>query len=282
VTTPPPPDSPYVQTAGLLRDDVEEEPEEHDRSRMSFLEHLDELRKRIIYSIYALVGGCVVSFTFLDRIVTFVTAPIKVAVSGPGNPLGGRMLISEPSEGFMFNLKIGLLGGIIAAAPFMFMQLWYFVAPGLYAREKKIVIPFVISASALFIAGAWFAHAYAFPITWKFFSTFGNNDMMVYLPTVSSTFSLYVKMVLGLGIIFQMPILAFFLARMGIVSARFMLEKGKYAILIIFIIAGVASPGTDMMSQFVFAAPMLMLYLVSIVVVWIFAKKRKKDESEDL
>jgi len=154
----------------------------------------------------------------------------------------------------------------------------YFIAPGLYAREKKIVIPFVFSATLLFLSGAWFAHTYAFPITWKFFATFGNNAYMFYMPTVSSTFSLYVKMVLGLGIVFQMPILAFFLARMGIVTARFMIEKGKFAILGIFIIAAVASPGTDMMSQFVFAAPMLLLYLISIVVVWIFAKKRKSED----
>jgi len=247
---------------------------------MSFLEHLDELRKRIIYCIYALAAGCVVSFTFLDRIVKFIMVPIKSSVIGT-SAFEGKMLISEPSEGFMFNLKIGLLGGLIVASPFVFMQLWYFVAPGLYAREKKIVIPFVCSATLLFLAGAWFAHAYAFPITWKFFSTFGNNDFMMYLPTVSSTFSLYVKMVLGLGIVFQMPILAFFLARMGIVSAKFMIQKGKYAILIIFIIAAVASPGTDMMSQFVFAAPMLMLYVISIAVVWIFGKKRK-IASEDL
>jgi sec-independent protein translocase protein TatC len=274
VTTPPPPDSPDAHTADLLRDRFDDDTadESGDRSRMSFLEHLDELRKRIIYCIYALVAGCVVSFSFLDRIVNFIMVPIKTV---------GKVLISEPSEGFMFNLKIGLLGGVIIASPFIFMQLWYFVAPGLYAREKKIVIPFVSSATLLFIAGAYFAHAFAFPITWKFFASFGNNDFMTFLPNVSDTFSLYVKMVLGLGIVFQMPILAFFLARMGIVSAKFMIQKGKYAVLIIFIIAAVASPGTDVMSQFVFAAPMLMLYAISILVVWIFGKKRK-IASEDL
>jgi sec-independent protein translocase protein TatC len=278
VTTPPPPDSPEVRTADLLTDRFDDDTADDvgDRSRMSFLEHLDELRKRIIYCIYALVAGCVVSFSFLNRIVDFIMVPIaSTVIPGTGS---GKMLISEPSEGFMFNLKIGLLGGIIVASPFIFMQLWYFVAPGLYAREKKIVIPFVVSATLLFLSGAWFAHAYAFPITWKFFSTFGNNAYMFYMPTVSSTFSLYVKMVLGLGIVFQMPILAFFLARMGIVTAKFMIEKGKFAILGIFIIAAVASPGTDMMSQFVFAAPMLLLYLISIVVVWIFAKKRKSED----
>jgi sec-independent protein translocase protein TatC len=245
--------------------------ERGDRSRMSFLEHLDELRKRIIYCIYALVVGCVVSFSFLPRIVNFIMVPMSGA---------GTMLINEPSEGFMFNLKIGLLGAVIFSSPFIFMQLWYFVAPGLYAREKKIVIPFVLSASILFIAGAYFAHRIAFPMTWLFFAGFANKNM-VFMPNISSTFSLYVKMVLGLGLVFQMPILAFFLARMGIVSAKFMIQKGKYAILIIFIIAAVASPGTDMMSQFVFAAPMLVLYAISIIVVWIFGKKRK-IATEDL
>ena len=268
MTTPPPPDGSDAGTADLVYDRLDDDTESDDttdRSKMSFLEHLEELRRRIIYSIYALLGGCAISFTFLDRVIRFIMVPIKNT---------GRMLISEPTEGFMFNLKMGLLAGIIVASPFIFLQLWYFVAPGLYTREKRVAIPFVFSATLLFVAGAWFAHTFAFPITWKFLASFGNNDYMTYMPTVSSTFSLYVKMVLGLGLIFQMPILAFFLARFGIISAKFLIQKTKYAILIIFIIAAVASPGQDVMSQIVFAAPMLFLYLLSIGVAWVFSKKK--------
>jgi sec-independent protein translocase protein TatC len=157
------------------------------------------------------------------------------------------------------------------------MQAWLFVAPGLYAREKKVVIPFVICSSLLFAGGAVFAHQIAFPLMWKFFASYQLAGVK-YMPTLDYTFSFYVKIVIGLGLVFQMPILVFFLARFGLVTAKFLVAKFKYAVLIIFIIAAVVTPSADVVSQAVIAGPMLVLYGVSIVVAWVFGKKRKPEQ----
>ena len=157
------------------------------------------------------------------------------------------------------------------------MQAWLFVAPGLYAKEKKVVIPFVICSSLLFAGGAVFAHKVAFPLMWQFFASYQLAGVKS-MPTLDLTFSFYVKVVLGLGFVFQMPMLVFFLARFGIVTAKFLIAKFKYAVLIIFIIAAIVTPSADIVSQAVIAGPMLVLYGVSIGVAWMFGKKRKPED----
>jgi sec-independent protein translocase protein TatC len=253
-----------VENDLTVHDHLDDAEEASDRSRMSFLEHLDELRRRIIYSLYAVIASCCVTFWFLKPMFTYLISYFKA--------YGGTLIYTEPAGGFMFSLKIGALAGLVLASPFVFSQVWLFVAPGLYAREKKVVLPFVLFSSLLFFAGAWFAHAIAYPSVWKFFASYQQAGLLFY-PNIDSTFSFYVKMVLGLGAVFQMPILVFFLARFGIVSAKFLLQKAKYAILIIFIIAAIMTPSPDMMTQCIFAAPMLVLYAVSIGVAWMVGKK---------
>jgi sec-independent protein translocase protein TatC len=242
-----------------------------DRSRMSFLEHLDELRRRILYSIYALAACFAVAFWFWDEMYAFL---VRYFVQ---NAAGTQLIYSQPMAGFMFSLKTTGLAALIAASPFIFSQLWLFVAPGLYAREKRVAIPFVFFSSLLFIGGAAFAHFVAFPMMWRFFASYQLNGVQ-FLPTLDLTLSLYVKVIVGLGVIFQMPILVFFLARFGVVTAGFLVRKIKYAILIIVIVAAIATPSADVFSQLVFAAPMFVLYLVSIVVAWIFGKKKTEAE----
>jgi sec-independent protein translocase protein TatC len=135
-------------------------------------------------------------------------------------------------------------------------------------------IPFVLMSTIFFVAGGLFAHYVAFPVTWVFFNSF-STDYMVFMPKIDEAFSLYTKMLLGSGLIFEMPTLVLFLARMGVVSGRLLLKYFKYAFLAIFIIAAVISPGTDMMSQLVMAVPMLALYIISIAIAFIFQKRRK-------
>jgi sec-independent protein translocase protein TatC len=248
---------PFDQTA-----DVEED----GRERMTFLEHLEELRKRIIYSLWAIAAAGGVTIWFMDDLNRYMLAYFAHYT--------GRLLATQLTEGFMFEFKVALLAAVILAAPFVFAQLWLFVAPGLYAREKKVVIPFVASATVLFGGGVWFAHFVAFPTMVKFFAAF-TNEFLEVRPTIQLVFSFYLKMVLGLGLIFEMPALVFFLARFGIVTAGFLVKKTKYAILIIFILAAVITPTPDIPTQLAFAAPMLALYAVSIAVAWIFGKKRK-------
>jgi sec-independent protein translocase protein TatC len=233
---------------------------------MSFLDHLDELRRRILFSLYALVASCCVTFWFLNQMFDYLTAYFR--------QYGGTLIYTQPMGGFMFSLKIGVLAGLIISAPFIFSQIWLFVAPGLYAREKKVVLPFVASSSLLFFGGAYFAHFVGFPTMWQFFAGFQNANLD-YFPDLSTTFSLYVKIIIGMGLVFQMPVLVFFLARFGIVTARFMLAKIKYAILLIVVAAAIITPSGDAVTLSVFAAPMFLLYVVSIGVAWIFGKKRE-------
>jgi len=248
-----------------MDDDVREGADE--RSRMGFLDHLDELRKRILYSVYAIVAGCILPFWYWEELFKYLT--------GYFARYGGTLIYTRPMGAFMFSLKISMLAGLVIASPFVFSQLWMFVAPGLYKREKRIVIPFVLFSTMLFTAGAAFGHFVAFPSMWKFFSSYDGLGGLKFFPTIDETFSFYVKMILGLGGVFQMPLLVFFLSRFGIVSAKFLIAQFKYAVLIIFIIAAVITPSADMATQCIFAAPMIGLYIVSIGVAWIFGRRKK-------
>ena len=235
------------------------EPLDDDSSRMSFLEHLDELRKRLIYSVYC------AGRRLRDRV------PLRRP--DPGRSSGRRcsssctarkFMYTAGFEPFMLTMKIGALAGLMLAAPLIIYQLWLFIAPGLYANEKKFAIPFVLFCTIFFALGAAFSHYVAFPWTWKFFLGW-ETDYMEFRPSIGETFGLYVKMLLGFALIFQMPTVVFFLARMGVVTAGFLARNTKYAVLIIFIVAAVISPGTDVVSQALMAGPMLALYAFSIL-----------------
>lgn len=249
------------------------DPEElNDDSRMSFLEHLDELRKRLIRCVIGIVVGVIVSFAFIDRIFAFVLQPLYERL-----PQGSTFITTEGPEYFMLYLKVGLLAGLFVAMPYILWQLWLFVAPGLYAHEKRYAIPFVIMASTFFFGGSAFAHYLAFPWTWQFFVDFSHSEFVAFMPKIGPTFSLYVKVLLGFGVIFQMPTLVFFLARMGMVTAGFLFKNTKYAVLIIFILAAVLSPGGDITSQVLMAGPMLVLYALSIAVAWAVAPRKPRE-----
>lgn len=239
--------------------------------KMSFLEHLDELRKRLIYVVYSLIAGCVVAFIFIGKIFDFIMKPMYAMLATEGT--GAKLMYTAGPEPFMLHLKIGFLAGIFIASPLILWQVWKFIAPGLYTHEKKFAIPFVLMSTFFFVAGGLFAHYVAFPVTWNFFLGFG-NDYMVFMPKIDEAFSLYTKLLLGMGLIFEMPTLVLFLARMGVVTARLLIKNFKYAFLAIFIIAAIVSPGTDILSQLVMAVPMLLLYGVSIIVALIFQKRR--------
>jgi sec-independent protein translocase protein TatC len=247
--------------------------EEEAGAKMSFLEHLDELRTRLINSVISIAVGCAVAYLFISRIFDFIMRPLQQML-----PAGGKLMFTNGVEPFMLYLKIGFLAGLFIASPLVLWQVWLFIAPGLYSREKKFAIPFVVLSTVFFIAGGLFSHYVAFPWTWKFFISF-TTDYMVFMPKIDEAFSLYTKMLLGFGLIFEMPTLVFFLARMGVIDARFLLRNFKYAVLIIFIVAAVVSPGTDAMSQLIMAVPMLGLYGISIVVALMFGKRRGDENA---
>ena len=235
---------------------------------MSFLEHLDELRRRIIYSLYATAVGCAISLYFANSLYQYLTRYLSTLIKN-------SLLATEISEAFIFQMKVWVFAGMGIAAPFIFAQIWLFVAPGLYAREKRVVLPFAASATLLFGTGVWFNHRMAFPAMMNFFSTF-NSDFVKVMPQISNAWSFYFTMALGMGAVFEMPMLVFFLARFGIVTWKFLAQKWRWAILIIFVAAAVITPSPDIASQCLFAAPMLVLYVISIGVAWLFGKKKKE------
>jgi len=247
--------------------------DEPGEGRMTFLEHLDELRKRITHAVSALLVGFILAFAFINRVFDFVYERLVAAVPG------GKLVYTEPPEMFMLWIKIAALTGVLIASPYIMLQVWLFIAPGLYAKEKKLAIPFVLSSTALFIGGAAFSHYAVFPAAWTFFASF-SNQYIEFLPRVDPVFGLYVKLMLGLGLVFQLPVLMFVLARLGIVSAGFLVKNFKYAVLIIFVVAAVITPDGNPVTQLLVGGPMVVLYLFGIAAAWLFGKSKKPDQDE--
>src|SRR5688500_19795743 len=202
---------------------------------MTFLEHLDELRKRITHAVGGLLVGFILAFAFINPIFDFVYQRLASTVPG------GRMIYTEAPEMFMLWIKIAALTGVLIASPYIMLQVWLFIAPGLYAKEKKFAIPFVFFATTLFISGAAFSHYILFPLAWRFFASF-TNEFIAFTPRVAPVFDFYVRLVLALGVIFQLPMLIFALARFGMVTAGFLMKNFKYAVLIMFVVAAIATP----------------------------------------
>jgi sec-independent protein translocase protein TatC len=256
--------------------DDEDDTAESPGGKMSFLDHLDELRKRIIWALVSVVVGFGIACLFYQQLFDFVIGPMRAML-----PAGQKLIYTEPTEALMLYVKIAIIAGILIASPGVMTQVWLFVAPGLYSKEKKLAIPFILVSSIFFITGAAFAHYYVFPLTFKFFGSF-SSDSITFMPRIEPAFALYMKLVLIFGAIFQMPTVVALLARLGLVTARFMWKNFKYAFLAIFIIGAVLSPGTDPVGQVAMAGPMVVLYIISILFAWIFGKKRKTAEEADV
>jgi len=263
---------PSVPDDDLLdRDDVDAT-DEDTAGKMSFLDHLDELRKRIVWAIVAVFVGVVIAFFFIGDIFDFIMKPLQAML-----PAGGTLVYTDPAEAFMLNIKIALIAGLIIASPAVFAQLWLFIAPGLYSHEKKWAIPFIVLSSIGFVGGAAFSHYVVFPLTWRFFASF-TSDILTFMPRVEPAFSVYLRMVLAFGVVFQMPTLVLFLARMGVLTARFMIRNFKYAVLLIIIISAVITPDGGGVSLVAMSGPLVVLYVFSIALAWAFGKKKRIED----
>ena len=265
---------PGPQSGALRLPPEDDEDEDFSGGKMSFLEHLDELRKRILNSVIAIAVGVGVSFFFIERLVHFVLEPTLASL-----PAGSRMIYTQPQEAFSRYIAVDL-SGIVFAAPFIMWQVWRFIAPGLYINEKKLAIPFVVLSTSGFVGGAAFSHYIAFPLMNRFFASFNSPDLL-YLPRLSDVFGLYTKMVLATGLIFQMPTVVLFLARMQMITAGFLIKQFKMGVLIIFIVAAIITPDGNPMGQAIMAAPMLGLYGLSILIAWIVGPKRRTGAQKD-
>lgn len=252
------------------REDVEAiDSDDSSGGKMSFLDHLDELRRRIIYAVLSVLVGFVISVYFVYEIFDFVMRPMQQML-----PAGQTLVFTEPTEAFMLYVKLALMAGLIIAGPLVFTQLWLFIAPGLYANEKKLAIPFVVMSTFFFAAGAAFSHYVVFPITWRFFVSF-TSDVLTFMPRVQPAFAIYLRLMLAMGITFQLPTLVLFLARMGMITPRFMIRNFKYAVLIIIIAAAILSPDGAGVGLLAMGGPVILLYVFSIGLAWMFGKKKR-------
>ncbi len=244
---------------------------------MGFLEHLEELRKRIIYMVLAIVGGFSACWWFHERLFEWIQKPIIQVLASKG--LDTHLVYTNPTEPFNIYLKVSFIAGIFVAAPFILYQVWSFIAPGLYKAERRYVMPFMASTVLLFVGGGFFGYRIVYPAALKFLLEYSWQFRPMI--TVGEYLDLFMTIILGLGIVFEMPILVFFLALFGIVSAGWMWRNLRYSILIIFVIAAIITPTTDIMNMCVFAAPMIVLYIISIGVAWmVHPSNRKKGLQE--
>lgn len=230
---------------------------------MGFLEHLDELRSRIIRACVAVGLGMCASLFFYERLGNFVLEPTLRAL-----PPGSELIFTRPSEMFAFYFNVALIGGVVLAAPFVSYQVWRFVSPGLHQREKQLVVPFVTLATLGAVGGVAFSHYVLFPSSIAFFGAFTSPHVR-FMPRVEDIFDQYLKMMLGMVVVFQLPPVVFVLARVGAVTASSMWRHFKYAVLVVFILSAVLTPSPDAWNQIAFAAPMLGLYVLSIGIAYL-------------
>ncbi|HKF01617.1 MAG TPA: twin-arginine translocase subunit TatC [Candidatus Sulfotelmatobacter sp.] len=252
------------------------EDEKESMPTMGFLDHLEELRKRIVYSIAAVAVGFFACWWKVEAIYDIMQRPIMDALRNNG--MSEKLVYLNPTEPFNLYLKIAALAGLFLTSPFVLYQVWMFISPGLYRKEKKYVVPFMVSTIALFSAGGIFGYKFVYPYALTFLINFGKQFQPMI--TVGEYTQLFLSVVLGMGLIFEMPILVFFLALMGIMSAGFMWKNFRYAILVIFIIAAIVTPTTDILNMCIFAAPMIALYAISIGVAWLVHPKQRAARRE--
>jgi sec-independent protein translocase protein TatC len=242
--------------------------------RMSFLEHLEELRVRLIHSIAALAVGFGVCWFFREPIFHFLTEPLRRAYPGI------KFITTGPSEALILYMKMAFFVGIFVAAPYILYQVWAFIAPGLYAHEKAYAVPFIVAGSLFFLGGGAFGHFYLFPLTFRFLGEFAGDDM-TYMPKVDEYYTFYSWFLLGLGLVFQLPVVIFVLSRIGLVTPAFLMRNFKYAVLIAFVVAAIVTPTPDIVTQSLLALPMIGLYLLGVFVAWAFGRPRTEPVSAE-
>jgi len=251
------------------RDEEIEEQEEELSGQMSFFDHLGELRRRILNSLIAVGVAFAACWYFADEIFNVFRRLIDES--------GAKLNQPEFTDAFTVQLKMALMAAIFLSSPFILAQVWLFISPGLYRRERRYAGPFVVSATILFVLGGLFAYYIALPTGLKFLIDMGKGLEIETLISVSSAFNLVFALIVGMGVVFEIPALIFLLSRIGIVSGPFLLKNMKYAVLGCFVAAAIITPTGDIGNMMILAVPMLGLYVVGILVAFIFGKKRRRD-----
>jgi len=241
--------------------------------KQPFLGHLEELRRRLVICAIAVGIGFIFSYIFAKQLFSFLILPLTKVL-----PDDSRLIFTNLPEMFIAYIKVALVAGIILAIPIIFYQLWMFLAPALYQKEKRYIIPFVLFSSILFAAGALFGYLVVFPYGFKFFVSFATEDIQA-LPSVKQYFSFAIRLLLAFGLVFEMPIVVLFLTKIGLITPDKMKKFRKFAILSSFILSAILTP-PDVATQLMMALPIIILYEISIFLSK--AMYRKKEEASDV
>ncbi len=259
---------PEAETAFDTKTETTTVEEEHP---MSMMEHLGELRTRLMRCFIGAVVGFFLCYGVAEPLFAWLSAPLATVL-----PQDTRLIYTSVPEGFFVYLKVAAVAGLFLTSPYIFYQIWAFVAPGLYREERRVAIPLAFCSAFFFIGGAAFCYFVVFPFAFTFFMSY-STGMIVAMPSISEYLGFSLKMLIAFGLIFEMPLFAFFLARIGILGARQMRRIRKYAVLAMFVVAAVLTP-PDLFSQLLMAVPLLILYEISIVVA-VFAQKKPAAET---
>ena len=244
--------------------------------RMTFLEHLDELRRRLIRAALAILIAFVGCFFFYQQIYDVLMQPLRGVIE----PYGGELIATAPQEIFVLAIKMSFLVAIVVSTPAWLGQVWGFIAPGLYRHERHLAVPFILVGSVFFVSGAVFCHYVLFPVGVSFLGTFGGGGEDIEIRyRVSEVFSFYARLVLVTAAMFQIPTLALLLSRLGMITPRFLIRYFKYAILLSFVFAALLTP-PDPATQIILAGPMIILYTLSIGIAWLGNRMRIRKEKD--
>jgi sec-independent protein translocase protein TatC len=244
-----------------------------EEDKIPFTSHLEELRKRLISASIAVGIGFAISYFFKEKLFDILTRPLIAAMGS-----NGSMIYTGLPEAFFTYLKVSLLSGLMVASPVVLYQFWMFVAPGLYRNEKKILLPIVFLSTIFFLGGSLFGYFVVFPWGFKFFLGFASETLQA-LPSMREYLAFSAKLLLAFGLVFELPLVLTFLARLGIVSVDFLKKNRKYAVLIFFAGAAVLTP-PDVVTQVMMAMPLMILYEISIWGARIFGRKPPQEDNE--
>lgn len=237
-----------------------------DLPKMGFLDHLEELRKRLVICFIAIAVGFFTCWAFAEPIFKKLQEPLARFL-----PEGDTLAYTRLTAPFFLYMKVAFFAGLFVAAPVILLQLWLFVAPGLYKKERRLAAPFIIFGTLFFVAGGYFGYRFLLPATCAFFVETGKQFKQMI--TVDDYFGFASVIILATGLVFETPIIIFFLARIGLVTPAFLMQKFKYAVVLSFVISAIVTPTPDMVTQAALAIPMILLYLIGVGVAFLFAKK---------
>jgi sec-independent protein translocase protein TatC len=253
--------------------DAEQAENEVAASRMPLWEHLDELRRALIKSLVAIALGLAVTYNYSDRIVLFLQKPL-LKILPPDNQ---HLYYTGIADKFVIYFKVSVLASLMITAPFLLYQIWTFVSPALYRNERRFVGPFVFLGTISFLAGLAFSYYVVIPYGYKFLIEFGGDTDQAII-TLTEYFGMTLKLMLAMGLVFELPVLMMLLGKFGIISAGFLNQYRRHAVLLIFIVSAIATPSPDAFTMLIVAVPLWLLYELSILGVWWVSRLRKKEE----